>query len=246
MPGPDIPPSPEPAFSRREKELLLQKMYGLPHWIAVIRLFGYQTLTMEKARAEIKPIAEEFGKEKTADACEVLVEIVPGKEPLARLKSHIRRMAFQILGPEAPAVPATAEAPAPGHPPETPKKRPGKRKAAASTERPMKQPRHLVLNRYEAWLNETGLAFVAVADVSHTTPAVQPFVAGLDFIVLRAEEKLLVTVRPHLQAKHLTAIAELQKLFGTDYRPVRVWPTDEPDGWHWQEHPIDCSAAQGA
>jgi hypothetical protein len=245
MPGPETPPSPEPSLSRREKEQLLQKMYGLAHWIAIIRLFGYQTLPMDKARAEIKPIAEEFGKEKTAEACEVLVEIVPGKEPLARLKSHIRRMAFQILGPEEPPLPAGTEEPAVSPSPETPKKRSAKREAAASTERPIKQPRHLVLNRYEAWLNECGLAFVAVADASRTTPAVKPYVAGLDYIVLREDAKLLVTVRPHLQAKHLKAIGELQKLFGAEYEPVRVWPTEGTDGWNWQEHAIDVSTAEG-
>ena len=86
-------------------------MYGLPAWIAIIRLFGYRTLSMEDARAEIKPIAEEFGKEKAADACEALVEIVPGKEPHARLKSHIRRMAFQILGPDEPTASLSNSAP---------------------------------------------------------------------------------------------------------------------------------------
>ena len=90
------------------------------------------------------------------------------------------------------------------------------------------------------------MAFVAVADVRHTTPAVQPFVIGLDFIVLQDEAKLLVTVRPHLQARHLKAIAELLKLFGPDYRPVRIWPTEGPDGWRWQEHAIDTSAAEGS
>ena len=154
-------------------------------------------------------------------------------------------MAFQILGPEEASVPASTEATSPRQPPETPKKRSTKRESPANTERPIKQPRHLVLNRYQAWLNECGLAFVAVEDVSRTTPAVQPFVGGLDFIVLREEEKLLVTVRPHLQAKHLKAIGELQKLFGSDYRPLRVWPTEGPDGWRWQEHPIGSSAGKG-
>src|SRR6266542_1481191 len=101
MPGPERFPAAEISLTRVEKEKLLQKMYTLPHWIAIIRLFGYQTLTMDKAREQIKPIADEFGKEPAADACEVLVEIMPGKEPVARLKSHIKRMAFQILGPES-------------------------------------------------------------------------------------------------------------------------------------------------
>ena len=36
------------------------------------------------------------------------------------------------------------------------------------------------------------------------------------------------------------AIGELQKLFGSEYQPVRVWPSDGPDGWEWQEYPVDA------
>src|SRR5205823_6670022 len=78
-------------------------------------------------------------------------------------------------------------------------------------ERPIRQPRHFVLQRYQEFLNKTGLALVAVEDVKRTTPAVAPHVGSLDVIVLRGDEKLLVTVRPHLQPKHLKGIAELQK-----------------------------------
>lgn len=388
MPHPDVPSALATPLSRAEKEKLLQKMYSLPHWLAIIRLFGYQDVPMEQAREEIKPVATEFGKEKVADACEVLVEIVPGKEPIARLKSHIRRMAFQILGPEpspAATAPATSTSDSKTEPdqPRSPRKRKSKKSAvppaptaedavpaSADTRspimeqyeaakekhpdmlllfrigdfyelfgedaetahrllgltlttrdrtvtmagfphhqletylhkllkegqrvavcepvddtlargpirrevtrvvtpgtddeddspdapkrllaretpegggRPLKQPRHLVLNRYQAWLGERGHAYVAVADVSRTTPAVKPFITGLDFIVLRDETKLLVTVRPHLQAKHLQAIGELQKLFGPEYRPVRVWPTEGTDGWQWIEHAIDLAASK--
>ena len=94
-------------------------------------------------------------------------------------------------------------------------------------------------------MNQEGLAFVAIDDVKKTTPDVAKHVAGLDFIVLRGEDKLLVTVRPHLQAKHLKAIGELQKLFGPEYKPVRIWPTEGPDGWTWQEHVIDVSGMAG-
>lgn len=113
-----------------------------------------------------------------------------------------------------------------------------------SNDKPVKQPRHFVLKKYEEWLTAEGFAFVAVADVKKTTPAVAPHVGGLDFIVLRDEAKLLVTVRPHLQTKHLDAMRELQKLFGTPYQPVRFWPVEGSDGWRWQEHPIDTSQAE--
>ncbi len=111
--------------------------------------------------------------------------------------------------------------------------------------KPVKQPRHFVLKKYEEWMNQEGLAFVAIEDVKRTTPAVVPHVGSLDFIVLRDESKLLVTVRPHLQAKHLKAIGELQKLFGSEYKPVRIWPDEGPDGWTWQEHPVDVPATEG-
>jgi hypothetical protein len=317
-------------------------------------MFGYQILTMESARNALKPIAEEFGKEPVAQACEALVQIEPGKEPVARLKSHIKRMAFQILGPEpspdlsesqskSPPPPAKSKsrppAEAPPSPPAEEKTPPPKslspimeqyREAktrhpdmvlffrigdfyeifgddaetchkvlgltlttrdqthtmagfphhqletylhkllkeglrvavcdqvdptaksvrreitrvvtpGSMVEKPVKQPRHHVLKEFEKSMTAQGLAFVAIDDVKKTTPAVAPHVTSLDFIVLRGDEKLLVTVRPHLQSKHHAAIAELQKLFGVEYKPVRIWPAEGTDGWKWQEHSVDAS-----
>lgn len=381
----------EVQLTRAAKEKLLLQMYRLAHWIELIRLFGYQTLPMEQARQAIKPIAEKFGKEPVAEACEAMVEIsTPDKEPVARLKPHIRRMAFQILGPEPTtgAAVATTVQPAPPDPPPSkepptrkePKKArkltsspaPPKSEDAGAESRnghvsimdqyraakekhpgmlllfrmgdffelfgedadvahkllgltlttrdrtvsmagfphhqlevylhkllhegqrvaicepveeslargpirrevtrvvtpgsiieeksprddatdqppseadPVRQSRYFVLKKYEAWLNDAGLAFVAVEDVQRTTPAVAPHVSGLDFIVLRGEEKLLVTVRPHLQAKHIQAIRELHELFGAEYKPLRVWPTEGPAGWVWQDNPVDTSSTERA
>ena len=42
-----------------------------------------------------------------------------------------------------------------------------------------------MLKQFEAWLNEAGLAFVAIEDVRRTTPAVAAYVGVLDFIVYR-------------------------------------------------------------
>ena len=75
---------------------------------------------------------------------------------------------------------------------------------------------------------------------------VAPYVGVLDFIVLRGEEKHLVTVRPHLQAKHVTAIRELHELYGPEYKPVRIWPAEGSDGWIWRDFPIDVSACERA
>ncbi len=131
----ESPPSTDVPLTRKEKELL-QKMYSLPHWIAVVRLLGHKAMHMNEAREKIKPIAEEYGKEPVANACEVLVEIfTEGKEPVARLKSHIRRMAFQILGPEPTLVRSTVT-PAPEPPDETePSRPPEKRNAEPAPQR---------------------------------------------------------------------------------------------------------------
>ncbi len=349
----------------------------------------------------IKPLADKFGKEPIAAACETLVEIsTPDKEPVARLKPHIRRMAFQLLGPEpaadaarscdavstpAPKEPeektpqpsetkkARKQAKQPVKPPPRPdatvtpvpgrdaimeqyriakEKHPGMMllfrmgdfyelfgddaetahkllgltltmrdrtltmagfphhqleaylhkllqqgqrvaicepveeslargpiqrevtrvvtpgsaadaddagqhgpddesddSAGATTndpDRPVRQPRHFVLKQCDDWFNKNGWAFVAIDDVRRTTPAVVPYVGVLDFIVLRGEEKLLATVRPHLQAKHFTAIGELKELYGTEYKPIRIWPNDGPNGWNWCDFPIDISAREPA
>lgn len=376
-------------LSRTAKEKLIQQMYSRAHWIAVIRLFGYQTFPMDQAREAIKPLAEQYGKEPVAAACEILVEIsAQGPEAVARLKPHIRRMAFQILGPEPPpgAVTPKVDSPPPPDPQsdtdpprrDEPRKakKPAKPRASEPEDavavpednrsaimqqyrtakerhpgmlllfrmgdffelfgedadtahkllgltlttrdrtvtmagfphhqleaylrkllhegqrvaicepveeslargpirrevtrvvtpgtmleedqvepetvrepeedpplaegRPVREPRCFVLKQYEAWLKEAGLAFVSVKDVGRTTPAVAPHVSGLDFIVLRGDEKLLVTVRPHLQAKHHKAIRELQKLFGPDYKPLRIWPSEGPAGWNWPEFPVNA------
>jgi hypothetical protein len=371
------------SLSRQEKEQLLQKMYHVPLWIELIRLFRYQTLPMDEARKAIKPIAEQYGKEPTAAACEVLVDIsTQGSNAFARLKPHIRHMAFQILGPEpgteagsVPAVAPTFPVPEPQAPPpaapnktkklakrpsaphdaatepstnlnrqvsvmeqyraakeahpgmmllfrigdfyelfgedaetahgllgltlttrdrtvgmagfphhqleaylhkllqegqrvaicepveetlargpigrevtrivtpaESDKANPTESRATDTSGVPVRQPRHFVLKECEKWFTKDGLAFVAVADVKRTTPAVAPYVGVLDFVVLRGDEKLLVTVRPHLQAKHLRAIHELQDLYGPDYQPVRMWPCEGADGWSWRDYPIDSPA----
>lgn len=111
---------------------------------------------------------------------------------------------------------------------------------------PVKQPRHFVLKRFQEWMNQQGLAFVAIDDVKKTTPAVAPYIAGLDFIVLRGEDKLLVTVRPTLPAKNGKAAQEVQKLFGAPYRPVRIWPSEAGGEWRWDEFPIEPACDVGS
>lgn len=377
MNAPVSPSTAAPAvtLSRQEKEKLLREMYSKPLWIELVRVFGYRTLPMEEAREAIRPLATKHGKEPAAAACETLVEIfTQDQQPFARLKAHVRRMAFQILGPEpAPNAQLPIEAP-PAQPEKATegklrppvasrRKKPASRTVKKETASPAKvsgsslmeqyraakekhpnmlllfrvgdfyelfeqdaetahkllgltlttrdrtitmagfphhqleaylhkllkegqrvavcepaeeslprgpirrevtrvvtlgtadepnngsdehegksvrQPRHFVLKKFEAWMKEQGLAFVSVDDVKRTTPAVAAYVGTLDFIVLRGEEKLLVIVRPHLRAKHQRALRELVKLFGDTYRGVRIWPNDGRN-WTWHESPAESA-----
>jgi len=386
----------EVQLTRAEKEVLLRQMYSLAHWIELIRLIGYQTVPMDKARHAIIPLAEQFGKERMATASEMLVEVfTQDQEAFVRLKPHVRRMAFQILGPEpspgivvppavrtGPSSDSQSEAKGPQRVETRKAKKPAKATAVrahdavppsagnrdalmqqyraakekhpnmlllfrmgdfyelfdrdaetahkllgltlttrdrtlamagfphhqlevylhkllkegqrvaicepveeslargpirrevtrvvtpgtmvengkshegearenednerVAGERAVRQPRAFVLKRFEAWLNEIGLAFVAIDEVQRTTPAVAAYVGVLDFIVLRGEEKLLVTVRPHLLAKHFKAISELQELFGREYKPTRMWPSEGADGWNWNDYAVDSPATEPA
>jgi hypothetical protein len=114
----------------------------------------------------------------------------------------------------------------------------------SGAERSVRQPRHFVLKRCEGWFKDTGLSFVAMDEVRRTTPAVAPYVGVLDFIVLRGDDKQLVSVRPHLQAKHVAAIRGLKDLYGPEYKLVRIWPSEGSDGWIWREYQIDLSACE--
>jgi len=38
----------------------------------------------------------------------------------------------------------------------------------------------------------------------------------------------------------------LQNLFGPEYKPVRIWPSEGPDGWNWHDYPVDDSATEPA
>ncbi len=137
VPESDRTPTAEISLTRKEKEKLLQQMYTLPHWIAVVRLFAHKAMHMDEARKQIKPLADEFGKEPMANACETLVEIfTEGKEPFARLKSHIRRMAHQIIGPDpslaAPAITTAPDAEAEPEPPRPSEKKKRRTRTAPS------------------------------------------------------------------------------------------------------------------
>ena len=134
-------PAAEVPLSRAEKEVLLRQMYSLAHWIELIRFFGYQTFPMDRARQAIKPLAEQYGKEPVASACEALIEILTeDKEAFARLKPQVCRMAFQILGPKpSQDAPAPADSAKPQEQPDSAPMQPVSPKRTAKTKTPRKK-----------------------------------------------------------------------------------------------------------
>ena len=63
--------------------------------------------------------------------------------------------------------------------------------------------------------------------------------AGLDGALEATLEESLGTAE-----EAVAAIDELQKLFGPEYRSVRVWPAEGTDGWMWPEFSFDHTDAE--
>ena len=212
----------------------------------ITRLIGYGDVVADKALKQMTPLIERYGKERVFGATLELLDVDSSKEPtVTRLKADVRRFAFQLLGPPPPKAPL----------PPVPERKPEVRSSAAKSlskaampeddGRPLKQSRVYVIKLFQEWLKETELAHVGAAEMKRTNAAVKPYVGSVDFIVLRGDTKMLVTVRPHLQAKNLNALRELHKLFGAEYKVVRFWPNEASDGKDallWREYPVDISA----
>ena len=110
-------------------------------------------------------------------------------------------------------------------------------------------PRAYVIKLFQEWLKEENLVFIDAAEMKRSNPAVKPFIESVDFIVLREDAKMLVTVRRQLQAKNIDALRELRKLFGPEYTAVRFWPNQSPEGkddLHWLEYTVHSSDDAGS
>lgn len=97
---------------------LALRLYACPHLVALVRLFGDRELSSKEAEPDLKPLYEQFGKERILNACEELLDDRRnGKTVVFRLKRDVRQLAVQILGPVpstsgvSPAVAAAASVP---------------------------------------------------------------------------------------------------------------------------------------
>ena len=209
----------------------------------ITRTIGYHDVPADEALERMTPLIERYGKEKVIAATTELLDVDSTAKPVvARLKADVRRFAFQMLGP-----PPDSNTPSP-----SPDKKPPVEPSAVTAHsedakpdaesRPLKQPRTYVLKLFEEWLKVTSLVYVGTGEMKRSNPAVKPFIGSVDFIVLRGDAKMFVTVRPQLQATNIDALRALQKLFGPEYTAVRFWPNQAPDAQSdllWREYPVN-------
>lgn len=102
MAAPEHPSRSEyvPLVSSKPDRPLALRLYSCPHLVALVRLFGDRELSSKDAEPELKPLFEQFGKERILNACEELLdESNTGKTVVFRLKRDVRQLAVQILGP---------------------------------------------------------------------------------------------------------------------------------------------------
>jgi hypothetical protein len=110
--SPEMTPDESPVTARKSKAPLWQKMYFQQHMIAIVRLMGYDELTLDDARERLRPLLEVHGKALIEEgAAELLTINVTHTSATARLSDEARALAIQILGrpkDQAAALPSPA------------------------------------------------------------------------------------------------------------------------------------------
>lgn len=94
-----------------------------------------------------------------------------------------------------------------------------------------------ILMAFADWIKDTGqvghmLSQEQLQSFSPQTRTVP------DYILTSDDESKLVTVRPKMSMAQRHDLEEWQKVFGTDYAVVRVWPVKNYLGWVWTEATI--------
>jgi hypothetical protein len=82
---------------------LLIRLYFDASLYELARIVGYQGLTLEGARERVKPLEDQYGRERMEKAANELL-VIDTEENTVRLTDEARRCCYQLLGP------------APGHP----------------------------------------------------------------------------------------------------------------------------------
>lgn len=89
----DAPPS------NGSREPLYLRLYFKPHLTDMARVFRYDSVPIDEAREKLKVLSDKYGQPVIGEAADelLLVEYREG-EQTARLKDHVRKIAFGLLG----------------------------------------------------------------------------------------------------------------------------------------------------
>jgi hypothetical protein len=79
---------------------LCVRLYFEAHLVELVRLIGYDELSVPAARERMAPLVEKYGKERINAAIQELFEVDQSQDPpRARLRQVVREAAWQMLGP---------------------------------------------------------------------------------------------------------------------------------------------------
>ncbi|GEM_PF-2017798 len=138
-------PEHQPATTNRRnaggtRRPLYIRMYFSEMMTELVRLIDYRDVPVAEAQMALKPLMDRYGRQAIMDACEELLDVETAKPPaVARLKTDVRKLAFQMLGPPPEDRPTVVTASGMKTDDQTtPKSTP---KPSASTKKPRRQER---------------------------------------------------------------------------------------------------------
>lgn len=92
---PEFPKEPE-TNGKPDKLPLWQKMYTRRHYMDMVRMVGYSGLSLPDAQEKTQELAARYGTRLLKAASDDLLQV---NEQWVRLKTDVRKLAWQLLGP---------------------------------------------------------------------------------------------------------------------------------------------------
>jgi hypothetical protein len=85
---------------KRKRNKLSDRLFNEPHYRALAKAVGYAELSMDQAREKVAPLCGQFCAEELRAAEEELFDRnTEGEQVKIRLKPHVRKLCFALLGP---------------------------------------------------------------------------------------------------------------------------------------------------
>jgi hypothetical protein len=187
----------------------------------IVRVIGYETLSVGEAKHRIEPLCDRFGAEQVTEAINELLEIKDGTKNLWGLSDDVRRYARALLGPP----PITQQS-------LRPTISPTRQRSSSDSftgEKPLaKASRKLVIARLRHHLEATG------EDISEVPADVRTVLSRHGCMtpdLMIADEFLAVRQTLSAAQRH-----DMQKwLEVSDYchQATQAWPRETNGGWEW-------------